>query len=366
MTSARIGVGIVGAGRISDLHAIEYLRAEDAAIVALCDRDPALRAARGDAWGVPPERRFADLDALLDSAAVDLVEILLPHDLHARATLAALAAGKAVSVQKPMATTLADARAMVEAGGRPGAFLKVFENFVFYPPVQKAKQLLEEGAIGEPLSIRIKSIFGDPRHGWSIPPAARSWRLDPARCGGGPIVFDDGRHKFALAWWLMDGLPEEVFAWIGTTPVEDGRVDGPAMISFRFPGSRLGVFEAVHARDLFVETRHYAQDDQVEITGTRGVIWITRGHGRLGDRPPVILYRDGETTGFSAMPTGWEESFRRSTRDTIDALGQGRPPLLTAAQGLDILRLSMAALRSAESGLPVRLDSLDERAASPP
>lgn len=149
----------------------------------------------------------------------------------------------------------------------------------------------------------------------------------------------------------MGGLPEEVFAWIGTTPVEDGRVDGPAMLSFRFPGWRLGVFEAVHARELFVESRHYAQDDQVEITGTRDVIWITRGHGRLDDRPLVIPYRDGETTGFSAMPTGWEESFRRSTRDTIDALGQGRPPPLTTAQALDILRFLMAALRSAERGL---------------
>lgn len=183
MTGARIGVGIVGAGPISDLHAIEYLRADDAAIAALSDRDSALRAARGDAWTVPTERRFADLNDLFDCAAVDIVEILLPHDLHARATLAALAAGKAVSVQKPMATTVADARAMVEAGGRPGAVLKVFETFVFYPPVQKARQLLEEGAVGEPLTIRIKSVVGDPRHGWAIPrqPAPRgSTRLAAA------------------------------------------------------------------------------------------------------------------------------------------------------------------------------------------
>ena len=352
-----IGVGILGAGRISDLHAIEYLRHPDARIVAVCDRAPELAAQRAAAWGVPPARVFTGIDQLLGCAEVDLVEVLLPHDLHLPATLEALAAGRAVSVQKPMATSLADGQAMVAAAERHGRFFKVFENFVFYPPVQKAKSLLDEGAIGEPLTIRIKSVFGDPRHGWAIPGSAQAWRLDPARCGGGPIVFDDGHHKFALAWWFM-GMPEEVHAWIGRTEVAGGMVDGPAMISFRFPGSRLGVFEAVHARDLQVDTRHYAQDDQIEITGTRGVLWVTRGHGRLGDRPPVILYRDGATTGFSAMPTGWEESFVRSTRDTIEALRDGRPPVLTGAQGVEVLRFSLAALRSAEAGRAVRLDEI--------
>ena len=353
----QIGVGIVGAGRISDLHAIEYLRSDAARIVAVCDRARDLATARAAVWSVPTARVFGALDELLACDEVDLVEILLPHDLHQPATLAALAAGKAVSVQKPMATSLADGLAMVAAADSAGGFLKVFENFVFYPPVQKAKALLDEGAIGEPLTIRIKSIFGDPRHGWPIPGAAQAWRLDPARCGGGPIVFDDGHHKFALAWWFM-GMPEEVHAWIGRTPVAGGMVDGPAMISFRFPGSRLGVFEAVHAGEMLIDTRHYAQDDQIEITGSRGVLWVTRGHGRLGDRPPVILYRDGATTGFSAMPTGWEESFVRSTRDTIEALREGRAPVLTGAQGVEVLRFSLAALRSAETGRSVRLDEI--------
>lgn len=352
-----LGIGILGAGRISDLHAIEYLRSPAARITAVCDVDPALAKTKAEAWEVPPSRVFSRIDELLACDEVDLVEVLLPHDLHAPATLAAIRAGKAVSLQKPMATSLVEAEAMVAAARSGGRFFKVFENFVFYPPVMKAKALVEEGAIGEPLTIRIKSVFGDPRHGWPVPAAARAWRLDPARCGGGPIVFDDGHHKFALAWWFM-GLPEEVHAWIGTTAVEGGQVDGPAIISFRFPGSRMGVFEAVHAAELMVELVHYAQDDQIEITGTRGVLWVTRGHGRLGDRPPVILYRDGETRGFSAMPTGWEESFVRSTRDTIEALNEGRPPVLTGEQGLAVLRFSLAALESAASGQAVRLDAI--------
>ena len=201
-------------------------------------------------------------------------------------------------------------------------------------------------------------MFGDPSHGWDIPGAAQAWRLDPERCGGGPIVFDDGHHKFALAWWFM-GMPEEVHAWIGRTEVAGGRVDGPAMISFRFPGSRLGVFEVPHVLDMQIDTRHYAQDGQIEITGTKGVLvgdaraWPARrpaagdplprrrDHGLLGDADRV--------GGELCAPPGYDRALR-----------DGRPPVLTGAQGLEALGFSLAALRSAEAGRAVRLDEVGD------
>lgn len=140
--------GFLGCGRISDLHATEYLRNEQGAIAAVCDANAELARAKAAAWGVPPSRVFTRQEDLIACAEVDLVEVLLPHDLHAPATLSALAAGKAVSVQKPMATWLKDAQAMVAAGTR--GFFKVFENFVFYPPVEKAKALVEEERSASP------------------------------------------------------------------------------------------------------------------------------------------------------------------------------------------------------------------------
>ena len=348
-------VGMIGAGRISDLHAIEYLANPDAAIVAVCDANREIAARQAEAWGVPDDRVFDHWDDLLAVDEVDLVEILLPHHLHCPATLAAAAAGKHVSVQKPMALSVAEADKMVEAADQAGVILKVFENFLFYPPVMKAKELVDAGAIGEPLTIRIKSNSGIGKNAWPVPAAAQAWRFDQSTCGGGPFVFDDGHHKFALAWHFM-GQAEEVHAWIGETMVDDGVLDSPAMVSFRFPGNRLGNLEAVHSPALAIETRQYAQDDQLELTGTAGVLWVTRGHGRIGDRPPVILYRDGETRGFSDMATGWEQSFVGSVRQTIEAMAANAPPVLTGAQGREILRFALAAQESARRGTSVRLD----------
>ena len=358
MRTGSLGVGIVGTGRISDLHAIEYLANPAARIVALCDADPALAARRAAAWGIGGVAIDDDIDSLLARPEVDLVEILLPHHLHLEAALKAIGAGKIVSLQKPMCISMPEANRLVAAADASDRPFKVFENFLFYPPVVRARELIAEGAIGTPVSIRIKSNPGRSATAWEVPESAIAWRQRPEQSGGGPLVFDDGHHKFALAWHFM-GEPEEVHAFIGHTETADHRmrVDAPSMVSFRFPGNRIGNLEIVHSRELEIATRHYAQDDRVEITGSRGVLWINGGHGRLGDAAPLALYRDGTLGEFRDVETGWEQSFVLSTRHYLDVLTRGGRPVLTAREGRQVLRFAIAAQESARTGRAVRVDS---------
>lgn len=357
MTYDTVRVGIIGTGRISDLHAIEYLANPHARIVALCDNDIGTARSRAAAWGLTDTRITDDYRQLLADPNVDLVEILVPHHLHLEVALAAIEAGKAVSLQKPMTLDLGQADTLVAAAEASDKPFKVFENFIFYPPVMKAKALIDEGAIGQPLTIRLKSNPGASKTAWKVPPRAEAWRQDKGLAGGGPLVFDDGHHKFALAWHFM-GNPEIVHAFIGESVSPGGFVfDAPAMVSFRFPGNRMGNLEVVYSPELEIVTRHYAQDDRVEITGTKGVIWINCGHGRIGDPPPVALYRDGSIQTFHNLETGWEASFVQSTRAYIDALRNGTAPKLTAREGRTILRFALAAEQSARDGRPVELDS---------
>ena len=364
MHTGPIGVGIVGTGRISDLHAIEYLANPAARIVALCDTDTARAARRAAAWGLDGVAIDADLEAMLARPEVDLVEILLPHHLHLEAALAAIDAGKIVSLQKPMCISMAEADRLVAAAEASDRPFKVFENFLFYPPVARARALVADGAIGTPLSIRIKSNPGRSATAWEVPESAIAWRRRPEQSGGGPLVFDDGHHKFALAWHFM-GEPEEVHAFIGQTDTADHRmrVDAPSMVSFRFSGNRVGNLEVVHSPELEIVTRHYAQDDRVEITGAKGVLWINGGHGRLGDAPPLALYRDGTLTEFRDVETGWEQSFVLSTRHYLEVLTQGGRPVLTAREGRQVLRFALAAQESAREGRTVSLGIEGERSA---
>ena len=355
MTASPLRVGLIGTGRISDLHAIEYLQNPDARIVALCDRDTAQARQKAQSWGIADVAVEDDIDAFLARPDIDLVEILLPHHLHLPIALKAMAAGKIISLQKPMCLDLAEADQLVAAAEAYDRPVKIFENFIFYPPVLKARALIDAGAIGTPLSIRIKSNPARSATAWEVPAAANAWRQEKGHAGGGPLVFDDGHHKFALAWHFM-GNPSEVHAFIGDCEGPGGiRFDAQSIVSFRFPGNRVGNLEIVYSPDMELMTQHYAQDDRVEITGTSGVIFINGGHGRLGATPPVTLYRDGQITTYD-VPTGWEHSFIQSTRHYINALKTGGAPVLTAAEGRQVLRFALAAEQSAREGRTIQLN----------
>lgn len=354
MSVDKLRVGIIGTGRISDLHAIEYLANPATRIAALCDRDAGQARRKAAAWGIAEVPVEDDIDRFLARSDIDLVEILLPHDLHLPVALKAMEAGKIISLQKPMCRTMEEADALVAAAEAYDRPVKVFENFIFYPPVLKARALIDQGAIGTPLSIRIKSNPAKSATAWEVPVAANAWRQDKAGAGGGPLVFDDGHHKFALAWHFM-GDPEEVHAFIGDCEGPGGiRFDAQSMISFRFPGNRVGNLEIVYSPEMEMNSIYYAQDDRVEITGSEGVIFIAGGHGHLGTMPPVALYRDGAVTTYD-VPMGWEQSFVNSTRHYIEALRDGRPPVLTPREARRVLRFALAAEQSAREGRAIRL-----------
>ena len=349
-------VGIIGCGRISDLHVLGYEGRDDARIVALCDVDPDNAASKVRQWGLPEAAVFEDYRELCESGLVDLVEIIVPHHLHYEIASFAIGCDLHVSMQKPLSLNLADADRLMSAAAQSSRVVRLYENFLFYPPVLKALELIEQGLIGEPLSVRLKSNAGYSPDAWDIPLEALLWRHTPEQCGGGPLVFDDGHHKFSLAWIVL-GQPAEVHAWIGSTFVLSFELDSPSLVSMRYESGAVANLEVVYSQELLIEgTAHYAQDDRMEITGTSGVIWVNRGHGRIGDSPPVVSYADGEVEAYECE-TGWEHSFIGATRSLLDNIGTGREPILTLAEGRDILAAALAAQRSARTGAVVGVEA---------
>ena len=342
-------VGIIGCGRISDLHVLGYRERDDAAVVALCDTELENAASKRRQWGLPDATVFEDYRELCQSGLVDLVEIIVPHHLHYEIAAFAIGCDLHVSLQKPMSLSLEDADRLLGAAGETSRVVRLYENFLFYPPVLKALELIEQGLIGEPLSVRLKSNAGYSPSAWDIPFSALLWRHNPDECGGGPLVFDDGHHKFSLAWIVL-GQPSEVHAWIGSTYVLSFELDSPSLVSMRYESGAVASLEVVYSHELLIEgTEHYAQDDRMEITGTKGVIWVNRGHGRIGEVPPVVSYTEGHVETYPC-PTGWEHSFIGATRNLLDTIAAGREPVLTLAEGRDVLAAALAAQRSAAEG----------------
>ncbi|MEA2027277.1 MAG: Gfo/Idh/MocA family oxidoreductase, partial [Chloroflexota bacterium] len=169
-----------------------------------------------------------------------------------------------------------------------------------------------------------------------------AWRFDIEQNGGGPLVFDDGLHKFSIFWALL-GVADEVHAWIGSTPVEGGALDSPSVVSMRWGSGAIGALEVVNAPELQIQSLFYAQDDRVEVTGSRGVAWVNRGHGKIQEVPSLQVYCDGVTRDYEDIASEWDESFILATRDFIEAVREGRSSLLTAEEHRQVLSTALAA-----------------------
>lgn len=349
-------VGIVGCGRIADLQALGYLAHPRCRIVAVCDVDGARAAERGRAFGAASV--YTDLDRLLADPDVDAVDILTPHHLHAAQAVAALEAGKHVSLQKPPTRTLAELGAVAQAAARTGRVLRVFENFMHYPPHRKARELIDAGAIGTPLSIRLKTAAGRLTDGWRVEASSQAWRVSREHCGGGPTTFDHGFHCYQMARHLIPAEVERVHAFIHWTRLgENAWYDGPALISWRYEGHppRMGSWEVIASLGMRVRSKYYVSDDRIEVHGTEGILWVNRCTGQLLDEPSLVLYRDGETRAFHDLETDWADSFRLGGIDFVDALLEGRQPALDATEARKTLAFALAAGRSAAEGREVTI-----------
>ena len=130
---SKVRIGIIGAGNIARLHARGYASAPNAELRAVCDANGERARERAAQWGAA--KSYTDYRDLLDDPEVDAVDVITPHHLHARMGADALAAGKHVSMQKPMAVTVAECDELIAAADRAAGIFRTFENFQYYPPL---------------------------------------------------------------------------------------------------------------------------------------------------------------------------------------------------------------------------------------
>jgi predicted dehydrogenase len=184
-------------------------------------------------------------------------------------------------------------------------------------------------------------------------------RMEIDMSGGGAVTFDHGFHIFTLARDFI-GEVESVFAWIGRKKDRNNYIwDSPAMISWRYKGKdKFGVWEQVWGDDFFIKTNYYAGEDRMEITGSRGIIWVTKCTAEFWDVPSLILYRDGKLTSFHDLETDWQASFDAATHNFIDSILGRAEPELTFEEGREIQRMTIAVKKSGNEGRVVSLDEI--------
>jgi predicted dehydrogenase len=229
----RLRIALLGTGWIMDFHARAALEHPGAELVAAANwREPSLRRL-AERYGIP--RVTTDWRALAADPEVDAAVIGTPNALHAAQAVAFLEAGKHVLVEKPMATTVAEADAMVAVARGAGAWLMVAHCWRFHPDVRALRARVEAGELGT--IVKTRGYGGHA--GWG----PSGWFTDPDLAGGGALL-DMGVHAIDTTRYLLgDPLPARVCAVVGTR-YGDLAVDDDGVLLISWSDSTTSVVES--------------------------------------------------------------------------------------------------------------------------
>jgi predicted dehydrogenase len=251
---AIIGCGLVGVKRSKQLASFN--------LVAVHDIDPTRSAAISESTGA---KIFGDWKDIINNPGVDAVIVATRHDMLAPISLAAIRAGKHVLVEKPAAMNIEQIKEMITAAEEHNVLVRVGFNHRYHPSIIKAREMIDEGSIGDITYIR--SQYG---HGGRIG-YDREWRADPALAAGGELV-EQGIHTIDLAHYFL-GAFEEIGGYAGTY-FWNQELDDNAFVMLKTIDNRIA--------SLHVSCTQWKNTFSFEIGGTKGKIEINGLGGSYG------------------------------------------------------------------------------------
>lgn len=330
-------VGLVGAGLMGSWHA-ERWKELPVEFAGCYDRNPEHAAACVQNYG---GRTFGSLDALL--AAVDVVDVCTPTPEHAAPVLAAAAAGKHIVCEKPLARHLADAAAMIAACEQNGVRLFVAQVVRFFPEFERAKAVLDGGALGKAGVVRTVRGGNFPR--------PHTWYGDFEQSGG--VILDLSIHDIDYLQWCC-GPVARVFARglsFAGIPATDH-----ALLTLRFANGVIGHIEGSWAYPAG-QFRTF-----LEIAGDQGLLQVDNQ-----TTAPLSVFLQQEATaeqgavtvpGSPLHPT--DDPYYRELEHFLACLDSGADFRVAPREALSALRIALAAIESVRTGRPVDVATMEE------
>ena len=338
----KLKVGVIGCGSIARRrHLLEYEANSNVEIIAVCDVVPERAEEMASQYNA---KAFVDYKDLLATEGLDAVSVCLPNYLHAPVSIDALNAGYHVLCEKPMAISKEEAENMIEAAEKNDKKLMIGHNQRFVSSHQKAKELIDSGAIGKIYSFR--TTFGHPGpEAWSID-GRESWFFDKEQAFIGALG-DLGVHKSDLIRYLL-GEITEVGAFVETNAKEGTEIDDNAVCIVK---TENGVIGTITASWAYVA----GGDNSTVIYGENAIV-------RLENDPVyslIVQYKNGETVNYELDKIQTNEEDGQTNTHVIDhfvdAIIHDKEPLINGEEGMKSLAAILAAIESNKTKKLVQL-----------
>lgn len=344
--TARLRTAIIGCGKVAQLHAAALTRLPESDFTAVCDADADRSAAFAAQYGV---RAFSDTAEMLRSAAIDAVVVCTPHPLHAAPAIGAAQAGVHVLVEKPLAATVADCDAMIEAARAAGTSLAVVSQRRFFEPVARMKQAIDAGKIGAPVLGAVTMYSWRDEAYYRSDPWRGRWDTE-----GGGVLINQSPHHIDILLWLMGPVEEVVGRWANLNhPYVEVEDTAAAVLRFRNGGlgsilvslsQRPGIYTKIH-----IHGSNGASIGAETDTGATFIAGMSDAAGTPfndlwtipGEESDLARLRDQDRAAFD--PARYHEL---QVRDFLRAILDRRPPTITAEEGRAVVAVIEAIYRS--------------------
>ena len=340
----RTKVAILGAGFIANIHMESYARfVPEAEVVAVLGLNESEAKIFAQIHGIP--QWYDNLDRLLAESGAEVIDVGIPNYLHHDACIKAAMANKHVIVEKPLALTLEEADEMIDICKKKGVLLMYAEELCFAPKYERARALVEHGAVGNVYLLKQAEKHSGPHSAWFY----------NKELAGGGVMMDMGCH--ALAWfrWMNKNNPVKTVYADMKTVMHKTDCDDNTLTILEFENGVTALAEDSWAR-------HGGMDDHIEIYGDKGVIYadLFKGNASLTysvDGYDYASEKAGSSKGwsFTIFEEAFNQGYPHELKHFISCVREGKQPLVTGEDGRAVLEIIYAAYASAKSGTKINL-----------
>jgi len=329
----KLNIGVIGAGAISSAHLAAYRELPEANLYVVCDVIE--KKARRAAENFGAERWCTDYVEVLEDSKVDVVDICLPHYLHAKVVIDAARYGKDIICEKPIAITVEEGLEMVKNARKNGVKFMVAHNQRFLPTSQELKKLIEEEILGDIYAIYVRYLRDLTRKRVEMSP----WMADPKKAGGG-IVIGVGIHMVDLLKWVLEPIVE--VSAVLTRFLDYLDVEDNAVIDFRMTGGTVGSITLSWTARIPEESR-----GEILVLGDKGSVVVDQFNNIMK------VFLKGGKLEVKKLPH--ISTYKAEIKAFLDCIINDEPEPVPAEEALDSLCIIQAIYNSARVGKRVKV-----------
>lgn len=364
MTQRKIKTAIIGCGKVSHLHAAALQQGSNTELTAIYSRSLEKAQEFADKYEI---LAFNDIGKMIREASIESVVVCTPHPFHADAVIKAASAGANCLVEKPLASSLQDCDAMIQACKENKVKLGVVSQRRFYAPVQRLRKAIDEGKIGNPVFGTINMLGWRDKNYYDSDEWRGTWRME-----GGGVLVNQAPHQLDIFQWLMGPIDEVYGVWrnLNHPYIE---VEDTALAIVKFKSGAIGNIIVSNSQKPGIYGKvhvHGSNGASVGVQTDGGAMFIA-GMSSIAEPPVIDLWTvpgeermldewKNEDSDFFNSINAMEYYMKLQNEDFANAILHDRKPMTSGEEGRITVEIFTAIYRATRDNQPVKFPLFPE------